>query len=204
MEGYCSRTHLLITVHKISRPLSAVSCQIPREMSVMSCFRPVCVSFLVLPVLCAAAPGWPAPTPATGIWYSPHGRVGGSRVGGVHGFRLTENHGKGNGRETWVEIALVKVSILKEQKNLPQFWEGRAKETLSETKRRNQAEGNSREDSIKGVKQQAQELHGILFPQFTSRGVSSFGSLQFRRCLWFFLSVITSEGDFFLDRVALW
>lgn len=39
-------------------------------------FRPVCISVLVFPKLCEAAPDREAQTPATGIWYGPYRRVG--------------------------------------------------------------------------------------------------------------------------------
>ena len=69
-------THLLITFYKITPPVNAGCCEIPAEICFLSCFRPVRGSVLVLPILYEAAPDRPAPTPATGIWYVPHGRVG--------------------------------------------------------------------------------------------------------------------------------
>lgn len=49
-----------------------------------------------------------------------------------------------------------------------------------------------RQEAIKGVWQQAQELR-IWFLLFIYRGLWIFASLQFRRYLWFYVSAITSE-----------
>lgn len=45
------------------------------------------------------------------------------------------------------------------------------------------------------------EFHWIWFLRCTSKRVSSFGSLQFRRCLWFNSSVIISHADILVDQV---
>ncbi len=117
-DGRCCPANslgVLITFLKISPPLSRAWCEIPRVFANVMFSYPACVSVLVLPVMCEAVPDRSAPTPATGIWYRPYGRVGER-----HRFRLTEIHGRETGKEH-VEIALMKVSTLKELKVSPNF-----------------------------------------------------------------------------------
>lgn len=72
-EGYCYTNSL---VDDVPQNQSASEWYLMSNSSWNFIHSKLCVSFLILPVLCDGAPGRPAPTPATGIWYSPHGRVG--------------------------------------------------------------------------------------------------------------------------------
>lgn len=143
-------------------------CHVLDLYAYLSWFQWLCVS------LRQTDPLWPPPcwdgTARVSGW--------GSRVGAEHRFRLTEKHGEGNGRETWAEIALVKVSILKDfylrKKNLPEFKEGREKKdkrSLRGNKERRKTEEEARQGAIKGVWQQAQELLWIWFLYFDTTQV---------------------------------
>lgn len=151
----------------------------------ISCFRPVFVSIRPVPVLCGAALDRQVPTPATGIWYSPNGRVG-EPCGRTAQIPSNGDARKGEtGEKHESESPLWRFPSWR-NKTCPSVVRGTSKGGHWWEKKGAEADGKRGDlKGRKGVWQQSSGTSRDLICVVKSRLCSSLGLLHFGRCLWF-------------------